>query len=174
MNVINKYKLGVSKQWAKDDRYPNAMTLRTALTNFLDITSPPTQKMLMYFSSQVTDEQDRHSLEKLAKDHLAYEEWKLNSYPNLVEVLEEFASLKPNATLLLTQLPKLQPRFYSISSSPKVTDYIDLTMGVVEYKPKGKSMHYGVCSKWVDEMKVGDIVPTFIRGYFYFGFIFGT
>ena len=148
------------------------MTLRSALTNFLDITSPLTQKMLMYFSAQATDEKERIQLEKLARDHLAYEEWKLNSYPNLLEVLEEFTSIKPNATLLLTQLPKLQPRFYSISSSPKVTDFIDLTLGVVEYKPKGKAVHYGVCSKWLDEMNIGDIVPTFIRGFLVFNYLF--
>ena len=155
---------GATKEWVKDDRYPNAITLRTAFTNFLDITSPPTQKMLMYFSMQASSDSDRLKLEKLAKDYKAYEEWKLNGYPNLVEVLEEFASLRPNATLLITQLPKLQSRFYSISSSPKVTDHIDLTLGVVEYKPPGRSVHFGVCSKWLDEMNIGDIIPAFIRG----------
>jgi nitric-oxide synthase, brain len=156
---------GVVKQWVKDDRYPNEITLRTAFTNFLDITSPPSQKLLSYLSLQASDETDRLNLEKLAKDHLAYEEWKLDGYPNLVEVLEEFSSVKPNVTLLLTQLPKLQARFYSISSSPKATDSIDLTLGVVEYKVKDKTVHYGVCSKWLDEMNVGDTVPVFIREY---------
>jgi len=48
--------------------------------------------------------------------------------------------LKPNASLLVTQLPKLQPRFYSISSSSKATaDDIHVTAGIVEYKPKGIS-----------------------------------
>lgn len=155
---------GVSKQWVKDEHYPDEITLRAAFTNFLDITSPPTQKMLMYLALQASEESDRSNLEKLAKDHLAYEEWKLDSYPNLVEVLNEFNSVKPNATLLLTQLPKLQARFYSISSSPKVTDQIDLTLGVVEYTLKGKSVHYGVCSKWLDEMNIGETIPTFIRG----------
>jgi sulfite reductase alpha subunit-like flavoprotein len=73
------------------------------------------------------------------KDHLAYEEWK-NSIPNLVELLDEYPSLKPNASLLVTQLPKLQPRFYSISSSPKATaDDIHVTAGIVVYKLKGKT-----------------------------------
>lgn len=98
------------------------------------------------------------------KDHLAYEEWK-NSFPNLAEVLDEFPSLRPNASLLVTQLPKLQPRFYSISSSSKaIADDIHVTVGVVEYRPKGKSTHYGVCSKWLDELPIGEIVPSFVRG----------
>lgn len=80
-------------------------------------------------------------------------------------MLDEFPSVRPSASLLITQLPKLQPRFYSISSSPKVTDDIHVTVGVVAYKPIGKSIHYGVCSKWLDELNLADVVPTFVRGY---------
>ena len=122
--------------------------------------------MLMYFSTQTSNEAERAQLEKLAKDPLIYEEWKLNSYPNLAEVLEEFPNLRPNASLLITQLPKLQPRFYSVSSSPKSAEYIAITAGVVEYKPpKGKSIHYGVTTKWLDELSVNEVVPCFIRGF---------
>ena len=98
------------------------------------------------------------------KDHLEYENWKKNE-PNLSELLDEFQSVRPNASLLVTQLPKLQPRFYSVSSSTKlIADDIHLTIGVVEYKPKGKSVHYGVCSKWIDDLAIGKIVPAFVRG----------
>ena len=99
----------------------------------------------------------------LFKDHIAYEEWKSNGYPNLAEVLDDFPSVKPNASLLITQLPKLQPRFYSISSSPKVSDDIHLTVGVVEWKRPNRGIHFGVCSKWLDDLEVSEIVPAFIR-----------
>lgn len=154
---------GVTKQWLVDERYP-ACSLRTALTYYLDITSPVSQNLLMYFATQASNENDRVQIEKLAKDHVVYEEWK-NSFPNLAEVLDEFPSLRPNASLLVTQLPRLQPRFYSISSSPKaIADDIHITVGVVEYTPKGKSTHYGVCSKWLDELPIGEIVPAYVRG----------
>ena len=65
---------------------------------------------------------------------------------------------------MLTQLPKLQPRFYSISSSPKLAkDIISITLGVIEYRPEGKSIHYGVCSKWLDELNENAQVPAFTR-----------
>jgi sulfite reductase alpha subunit-like flavoprotein len=100
------------------------------------------------------------------KDHVAYEEWRLNGYPNLAEFLEEFQSVKPNASLLITQLPKLQPRFYSISSSSKIySDDIHITVGVVQYKSRGKNMHYGVCSKWLDELSINGIIPSYVRRY---------
>lgn len=37
-----------------------------------------------------------------------YEDWKYDRYPNIVEVLEEFPSVKVDVMLLLTQLPLLQ------------------------------------------------------------------
>jgi hypothetical protein len=57
---------GVSTQWLVDERFPQ-FTLRTAFTNYLDITSPLTQNMLMYLSTQASAENDRIELEKLAK-----------------------------------------------------------------------------------------------------------
>lgn len=154
---------GTSKQWTVDDRFL-PFTLRTAFTNYLDITSPLTQNMLMLMSTQAACETDRIQLEKLATDHVEYEKWKLNGYPNLAEVLEEFPSVRPNASLLIIKLPKLQPRFYSISSSPKHTDDINITVGVVEYTPKGKSTHYGVCSKWLEDISTNETIPMFVRG----------
>lgn len=65
--------------------------------------------------------QNRYKNRKLKnyfKDHVAYEEWK-KTFPNLVETLEEFPSLRPDASLLVTQMPKLHARVYSISSNPK-------------------------------------------------------
>ena len=154
---------GVQKQWVTDERYP-PFTLADAMTFYLDITTPATQNLLMYFSGQCSSDEDRLKLEKLAKDHLAYEEWKINGYPNLAEILDEFNSLRPNASLLITQLPKLQPRFYSLSSSPKACDNMFITAGVVAYKPaQGRAMHYGVCTKWLDELHIGGLVPSFIR-----------
>ncbi len=70
-----------------------------------------------------------------------YEEWKWYNNPTLVEVLEEFPSIQMPSTLLLTQLPLLQPRYYSISSSPDLhPGEIHLTVAVVSYRARGKDL----------------------------------
>lgn len=157
--------LGITHQWVIDERFP-ATTLRFALTYLLDLTTPVSQNMLLHFSTQATCETERARLKLLAKDHVAYEEWK-KYYPNLVETLQEFPTLRPDACLLVTQLPKLHARVYSISSSPKdvLNDPVDITVGVVEYQPAGKAIHHGVCSKWLESLEIGDLVPAFVRGY---------
>ena len=60
------YYIGVTTQWIVDERIP-PFTLRTAFTYLLDITSPLSQNLLMYLSTQATAENDRIQLEKLAK-----------------------------------------------------------------------------------------------------------
>ena len=157
--------IGVKKQWLVDERFP-PFTIRCALTHLLDLTTPVSQNILKHFSKQATDEKDSLKLKKLAKDHLEYEYWK-KSYPNLVETLEEFPSVFPDASLLVTQLPKLHARVYSISSCPQdiTTDDMHITVGVVEYQYENKAIHYGVCSKWLENLAIGEVVPAFVRGY---------
>lgn len=70
-----------------------------------------------------------------------YEQWKWYNNPTLVEVLEEFPSVQLPSSLLLTQLPLLQPRYYSISSSPDLhPSEIHLTVAVVSYRARGQSI----------------------------------
>lgn len=161
--------LGVTKQWINDERFP-VTTLRFALTYLLDLTTPVSQCMLMLFSTQATDENDQKKLRNLSRNSSAYAQWK-KPYPNLVELLEEFTSLRPDACLLVTHLPKLHTRVYSISSfSESKLDPIDITVSLIEYQTEGKSTHYGVFSKWLESSPYGSIIPAFIRGYIQFNF----
>ncbi|NXM78572.1 NOS3 protein, partial [Serilophus lunatus] len=68
------------------------------------------------------------------QDARLYEEWKWFRCPTLPEVLAEFPSVALPAALLLSQLPLLQPRYYSISSAPDAhPGEIHLTVAVVTY-----------------------------------------
>lgn len=54
------------------------------------------------------------------------------------EVLEEFPSVNLDAGLLLTHLPLLGPRFYSISSSPDAhPGEVHVTVAIVQYHTEG-------------------------------------
>ncbi|NWV96450.1 NOS3 protein, partial [Machaerirhynchus nigripectus] len=101
------------------------------------------------------------------QDARLYEEWKWFRCPTLPEVLAEFPSVALPATLLLSQLPLLQPRYYSISSAPGAhPGEIHLTVAVVTYHSENGHgpLHYGVCSTWLARLQPGDTVPAFIRG----------
>lgn len=152
--------------WKPFNRLPAGCTLTEALTRYLDITAVPTPQMLKYLAKLATSTLEKMQLEALGKGYSCYEEWALQKECNILETLREFPSVKATADLLLTQLPALQPRFYSISSSPDVyPKEIHVTAMVFEYKKRGGKgpMHEGVCSKWLQSLKSGQAVTCYIR-----------
>lgn len=55
-------------------------------------------------------------------------------------MLEEFPSLRVSASFLLSQLPVLKPRYYSISSSrDRTPTEVHLTVAVLTYRTRGKA-----------------------------------
>ncbi|XP_054847151.1 nitric oxide synthase, endothelial isoform X2 [Eublepharis macularius] len=157
---------GPRRLWVPEGRLPPC-TLQQALTFFLDITTPPSPQLLQLLATLAEDPAERQQLERLSQDSRLYEEWKWFRCPTMVELLEDFPSVALPASLLLTQLPLLQPRYYSISSAPEASPgQIHLTVAVLSYRSKdGKGpLRHGVCSTWLSRLAPGEMVPTFVRG----------
>uniref|UniRef100_A0AAX7V4P7 Nitric oxide synthase n=1 Tax=Astatotilapia calliptera TaxID=8154 RepID=A0AAX7V4P7_ASTCA len=146
--------------WTNETRIPPC-TIYQAFQYFMDITTPPSPVLLhRYLCTTLSFSVTLQGLQE-------YEEWKWYNNPTLVEVLEEFPSIQMPSTLLLTQLPLLQPRYYSISSSPDLhPGEIHLTVAVVSYRARDGEgpIHHGVCSSWLNRIEKGEMVPCFVRG----------
>ncbi|XP_049716956.1 nitric oxide synthase, inducible isoform X1 [Elephas maximus indicus] len=150
--------------WVRDKRLPPC-SLSQALTYFLDITTPPTQLLLRKLTQLATEDAERRRLEALCQPS-EYNKWKFTNSPTFLEVLEEFPSLRISAGFLLSQLPTLKPRYYSISSSQDHTPAeVHLTVAVVTYRTRDGQgpLHHGVCSTWLSNLKPQDPVPCFVR-----------
>uniref|UniRef100_F7IJJ9 Nitric oxide synthase n=1 Tax=Callithrix jacchus TaxID=9483 RepID=F7IJJ9_CALJA len=158
--------LGVISNWTDECRLPPC-TIFQAFKYYLDITTPPTPLQLQQFASLATSDKEKQRLLVLSKGLQEYEEWKWGKNPTIVEVLEEFPSIQMPATLLLTQLSLLQPRYYSISSSPDMyPDEVHLTVAIVSYRTRDGEgpIHHGVCSSWLNRIQADEVVPCFVRG----------
>ncbi|KAG8456169.1 hypothetical protein GDO86_002096 [Hymenochirus boettgeri] len=158
--------LGVISNWTEEERIPPC-TIFQAFKYFLDITTPPTPLLMQQIALLATDEKEKTKLELLSKGLQEYEQWKWYKNPTIVEVLEEFPSVQMPSSLLLTQLPLLQPRYYSISSSPDMhPEEIHLTVAVVSYRTGDGDgpIHHGVCSSWLNRIQPDEMVPCFVRG----------
>nr|XP_040126462.1 nitric oxide synthase, inducible [Ictidomys tridecemlineatus] len=153
-----------SGSWIRDKRLPPC-SISQALTYFLDITTPPTPLQLQKLARLATEESERQRLETLCQPS-EYNKWKSTNSPTFLEVLEEFPSLRVPAAFLLSQLPLLKPRYYSISSSRDHTPTeVHLTVAVVTYRTQGGQgpLHHGVCSTWLSSLMPQDPVPCFVR-----------
>ncbi|KAM6970125.1 nitric oxide synthase 2b, inducible [Aplochiton taeniatus] len=155
---------GGEQRWKTVERIP-ACPLSQALTYFLDVTSSPSQNLLYKLSQIASLSEQRTRLLTLAKDSQEYTTWKTFRNPTLLEVLEEFPSLQLTESFLLSQLPLLKPRLYSISSSPQLhPNLMHLTVAVTSYHTQGQGpVHHGVCSTWLDTIREGDLVPCFLK-----------
>ena len=102
------------------------------------------------------------SLQTLADDRNQLAEYIAGR--DIVDLLTDFPSqgLTPNA--LLAILRPLQPRFYSISSSPlEAPGKLHLTVGVVAYEKSGRNRK-GTCSSYLSVVKMEDEqIPVFIE-----------
>lgn len=152
-------------KWNLDDRMPSPISLREALSRYLDVTTPPSQKFLELCADFACSKKEENILRQLSCDQETYETWKAKYYPNLLEVLNEFPSVRLPLELIFTQVPLMQPRFYSISSSPLAnsTIRIDLTVSLVQYQTAAGRQHFGVCSNFFNKVDLGQNVYGFIR-----------
>ena len=137
--------------------FPCPTTYRTALSYYVDISAIPRTHVLKEMADYTANEEEKRMLLLMSgtsqegKD--MYADWIVNCSRHLVHILEDMPDCKPAIDHLLELLPRLQPRFYSISSSSRVhKERIHVTAVVVEYETKTGRKNYGVCTKWLQHM----------------------
>lgn len=123
---------------AKNNIIPCPCTYRTAFTYYVDIASSPRVQPLREMSSYATSPEDKQFLETICSSspegREKYNEWVVKSFRNIVHMINDLPTFRPPADLLIELLPRLQPRYYSISSSNLVNpSIVSITAVVVDY-----------------------------------------
>ncbi|MFE7418395.1 molybdopterin-dependent oxidoreductase [Rhodococcus sp. NPDC057529] len=133
------------------------MTLREALRTKLEITKV-TPELLRFVQSRTQDTE----LARLLRPHnkIALQQWLWGRQS--MDVLAQY-EVDADADEWLGVLKRLQPRLYSISSSPKVDPgEVQLTVSAVRYNHEGKNRS-GVCSTFLADHCDDADVPIFVQ-----------
>ena len=131
--------------------------LRTALLRHYEITRVPAL-LLETLAARSSDRTLAAMMLPDAKDALSKYLWGRE----IVDVLRDFASVTFSPAEFVGHLRKLQPRLYSISSSPKAhCGEVHLTVATVRYESLGRTRK-GVCSTFLAERANG-AVPVFVQ-----------
>ncbi|KAL1428458.1 hypothetical protein MTO96_002832 [Rhipicephalus appendiculatus] len=110
--------------------------------------------VLKEISEYATNEEEKKKLKMMSSSSdegkSLYKQWVLNDCRSVVHILEDLPSARPPLDHLLELMPRLQARYYSISSSPKVhPDSIHMTAVKVEYETPTKRINHGVATGWL-------------------------
>lgn len=157
---------------SKKHPFPCPCSYRTALLHYVDVTTPPRTHILKEMSEYAADEEERRKLLLMSspsdEGKSLYKQWVLDDCRSVVHILEDMPSLRPPLDLLLELMPRLQARYYSISSSPKVfPEAIHVTAVKVEYETATKRTNRGVATGWLATKRPDNgtqpVVPVYVR-----------
>ena len=165
--------INTDEESSKKHPFPCPCSYRTALTYYLDITMNPRTHVLKELSEYCSDAEEKEKLKSMSstkpEGKALYQKWIIEENRNIVHVLEDLPSCRPALDHLCELLPRLQPRYYSISSSPKLyPTTVHITAVLVDYTTPTGRHNKGVATTFLASKKPQldappPTVPVFIR-----------
>ncbi|EKX54670.1 hypothetical protein GUITHDRAFT_159152 [Guillardia theta CCMP2712] len=136
--------------------FPCPCTVQKALCNYVDINGMPKRSFIEHLAMKAIDSNEKRRLETIAgrDDASVYQQYICEGRRNVLDLLREFPSVKLSLHDLLESLPRLQPRFYSISSGSNThPESAHVTAVVVDdILPEGRRFK-GVCTNFLKQTK---------------------
>ncbi|CAI4053798.1 NAPDH-dependent diflavin reductase SKDI_16G3120 [Saccharomyces kudriavzevii IFO 1802] len=154
----------------KDGGLVKPLTLRNLVKYHCDFMSIPRSSFFLKtwtFAMDVTKmergqeqlDDQREKLRQFATDQDMQDLYDYCNRPrrSILEVLEDFLSVKLPWKYVLDYMPIIKPRYYSISSGPEDPN-IELTVAVVKYKTILRKIRRGICTNYIARLQEGEKV----------------
>lgn len=135
-------------------------TLRVLLTRYLDINAIPRRSFFAKISHYTKDEMQKgRALEFTDPQYLdEYFDYATRPRRSILEVLQEFDTLKIPWQEAINILPILRPRQFSVASGGSQKNdglVFDLLVAIVKYRTVIKRIRQGVCTKYLASLPLG-------------------
>jgi methionine synthase reductase len=151
---------------------PQGCTIRQFFTHCCDVRGIPKKGFLFMLAGFTSNPMERRRLEELSSRQGAADYTKLfiEHHFDFIDVLAAFPSTQPSLQCLLENMPKLQPRYYSVASSPLVSRHqFKIVFNIIELPVRewNKAKRLGLCTSWLYElcsMKEKTEIAIFSRG----------
>ena len=150
--------------------HPNA-SLRTLLTEYLDITAIPRRSFFAAIARFTEDDMHKERLLDFTDPQLLDEYFDYATRPrrSILEILQEFNSVRIPWQEACNILPLIRPRQFSIASGgpdPSVTytrSHFELLVAIVKYRTVIKKIRQGVCTRYLAALPEGSSVKILLR-----------
>ncbi|KAF1990997.1 sulfite reductase flavo protein alpha-component [Aulographum hederae CBS 113979] len=146
-------------------------TIRTLLTNYYDIMAIPRRSFFSQLAYFTNDEFQKERLLEFTNPEYIDELYDYTTRPrrSILEVLQEFETLKIPWQRLASILPVMRPRQFSIASggelksSPQGDTRIELLVAIVKYRTVIKRVRQGVCTRYVESLQPGQSITVTLQ-----------
>ncbi|RLN91619.1 hypothetical protein BBJ28_00010786 [Nothophytophthora sp. Chile5] len=168
------------KKSATSTHFPSPCSIRDVFLHHVDLRSSPKKAALRALAAYCSDEEQQARMLLLSSKVGAdkYKAFITEQQLNFVELLHLFPSCNPSLDHLLTLLPQLMPRYYSITTSPLVdATRLSVAFTVVDNAVGTHGLRRrGLCTNWLNDIcqpllgadspaaEAGVKIPIFVRG----------
>jgi sulfite reductase alpha subunit-like flavoprotein len=148
------------------------ITLRTLLTNHLDIMSIPRRSFFAHIAHFTDDTFHRDRLLEFTNPEYIDELYDYTTRPrrSILEVLQEFESVKIPWQRICSVIPAIRGRQFSIASAmtPSTAGSeegtrVELLIAIVKYKTVIKKIREGVCTRYVSSLRPGQSITVTLQ-----------
>lgn len=146
-----------------------AISARELLTRYVELQAPATRRDIRTLAQHTACPPEKRALLALVDDtpegREAFRTTVLELRTSVLDLLERFTACELPFASFLELLPEMQPRLYSIASSPLADPRkVSLTVALVEGdKWSGGGRYRGACSSYVAKVAPGDKVRGVVR-----------
>jgi sulfite reductase alpha subunit-like flavoprotein len=152
--LLKNHQINASTQRCRLDN-AHVDTVLQVLSTKLDLSSVLKNKRIIHSLSQHASGEDVEALRLLAcKQHESvFDSYVLEEKRTIVDFLQEFPSTQTiSLEALISMLPAISPRYYSIASSPLCGETCKIAFSVVDYTtPSGRRIG-GVATRWLEAL----------------------
>ncbi|KAF8059389.1 cypD [Scenedesmus sp. PABB004] len=139
------------------------LTATTALTWLVDLAAVPTRRTIVALAEACPCPPEAAALKELA-DEATYKDKVGGQRLTLVELLSRFRSVPVNLGAIANMLPRMGPRYYSISSSPLARPgTASISVGRVAFTTPTGRPHKGAASATIAATPVGGALVGSVR-----------
>lgn len=140
------------------------VSLSDLLSHHVELQETATRAQIREVAAFTVCPPHKRELEALLEEG-AYEEQILKKRVTMLDLVEKYEACEIPFAKFLELLPPLKPRYYSISSSPRINaGRASITVGVVRGQAwSGEGEYFGAASNYLADRKQGDDIVMFVR-----------
>ncbi|KIW16928.1 hypothetical protein PV08_04118 [Exophiala spinifera] len=147
------------------------LTLRTLLTEHLDINAIPRRSFFAAIANYTSDSMHKERLVEFTDPQYLDEYYDYATRPrrSILEILQEFDSVQLPWEEVTNIFPAMRPRQFSIASGGRLkhlddgSTVFELLIAIVKYRTVIKRIREGVCTRYLAQLPVGTKLPVSLK-----------